>query len=73
MPKVTIWIRESDYATWKAIENKPEWLHTALNALKPKQYTAEDFTTDPHREIKPGSWKAEHYVLNQPTNQGSVK
>ncbi len=31
MPKVTIWIRNEDEAKWKAIENKPEWLHCALN------------------------------------------
>lgn len=31
MPKVTIWIRVDDEAKWKAIENKPEWLHAKLN------------------------------------------
>lgn len=32
MPKVTIWIREGeDHAKWKAIENKPEWLHEHLD------------------------------------------
>lgn len=31
MPKVTIWIRNEDEAKWKAIENKPAWLHIALN------------------------------------------
>lgn len=32
MPKVTIWIREEDYPQWKAIENKPEWLHERLKS-----------------------------------------
>lgn len=31
MPKVTIWIRVADEAKWKAIEDKPEWLHEHLN------------------------------------------
>lgn len=31
MPKVTIWIRNEDYDKWKAIDNKPAWLHEHLN------------------------------------------
>lgn len=30
MPKVTIWIREEDYPKWKAIGDKPSWLHIML-------------------------------------------
>ncbi len=30
MPQVTIYIRNEDYDKWKAIENKPEWLHHAI-------------------------------------------
>lgn len=33
MPKVTIWIRNEDEAKWKAIENKPEWLHLIISNL----------------------------------------
>lgn len=31
MPSYHIWIRKEDEAKWKAIENKPEWLHEHLN------------------------------------------
>ena len=30
VPRVTIYIREMDYPTWQAIENKPDWLHEHL-------------------------------------------
>lgn len=32
MPDVHIWIRKEDEAKWKAIANKPEWLHEHLNS-----------------------------------------
>lgn len=31
MPSYHIWIKKEDDATWRAIENKPEWLHERLN------------------------------------------
>jgi hypothetical protein len=34
MPRVTIWIREKDFATWQAIDDKPKWLHKHLNQIK---------------------------------------
>lgn len=30
MPKVTIHIREMDYDKWKAITDRPAWIHLAL-------------------------------------------
>jgi hypothetical protein len=62
MPKVTIWIRNEDYDKWKAIQDKPEWLHEHLN-LKPglqTVYALEDikkgqaglgFLTKPKQDI----------------------
>lgn len=34
MPKVTIWIRNEDWETWKAIKSKPEFIHGVLKQLK---------------------------------------
>jgi len=31
MPKVTIWIREKDFAKWQKISNVPAWLHEKIN------------------------------------------
>mgnify|MGYP001594439690 CR=1 FL=1 len=33
MPHVNIWIRKEDEEKWKAIENKPEWLHLVINSF----------------------------------------
>lgn len=30
MPRVNIYIRKEDEISWNAIDNKPEWLHSAL-------------------------------------------
>lgn len=30
MPKVTIWIRKEDEEKWKAIKDKPQFIHGAL-------------------------------------------
>lgn len=48
MPKVTIWIRKEDEDKWKAIENKPEWLHDHLNqkTVKFNQYADPNPTYD---------------------------
>lgn len=32
MPKYNIWIRVEDNDKWKAIADKPEWLHKRLNS-----------------------------------------
>jgi len=34
MPKVTIWIRESDWQLWQAITDKPDWISTRLNIVE---------------------------------------
>lgn len=31
MPKVTVYVRKDDYESWKAIEEKTEFIHRALN------------------------------------------
>lgn len=31
MPHVNLWIRNIDWDKWNAIEDKPAWLHLALN------------------------------------------
>jgi hypothetical protein len=33
VPKVTVYIRNDDYALWKAVEKKTEFLHNALNPV----------------------------------------
>jgi len=33
MPKVTIWIKDEDYQAWKAIPDRPKWLHQMLNPV----------------------------------------
>lgn len=35
MPSHHIWIRKEDEAKWRAIADKPEWLHEHLNYEKP--------------------------------------
>lgn len=32
MPKVTVYIRNEDYALWRAIEEKSEFIHQALGS-----------------------------------------
>lgn len=34
MPRVNIYIRNEDWETWKAIEDKPDFLHTILQKRK---------------------------------------
>lgn len=34
MAKVTIYIRKEDELKWKAIKNKPDWLHYVINLKK---------------------------------------
>lgn len=33
MPHVNIWIRKEDWHIWDALDNKPEFLHEALNRV----------------------------------------
>lgn len=33
MPGIHIWIRKEDLPKWKAIEDKPKWLHEKINQL----------------------------------------
>lgn len=62
MPKVTIWIRVSDEAKWKAIENKPEWLREHLNTPGPMPVFAME-------DIKKGQYGAGYVGRPKPVSQ----
>ena len=32
MPHANVWIRKEDYDAWRALENKAEFIHAALNS-----------------------------------------
>lgn len=50
MPKVTIWIRKEDEDKWKAIQDKPEWLHFNLTELRvTKEWANYWYVNDPKR------------------------
>jgi hypothetical protein len=34
MPKVTIWVKEEDYPIWQQIDDRPEFIHQAIQAVK---------------------------------------
>lgn len=38
MPRKNVWIRDDDLPTWKAIENKSQWIHEALRGTDPETY-----------------------------------
>lgn len=42
MPRVDIWIRKEAWGEWKAIKNKPEWLHRHLAKQGQPVYPLDD-------------------------------
>lgn len=73
MPKVTIWIRVADEAKWKAIENKPEWLHEHLNIPGPMPVMAmEDIKAGQYGVGYVGRPKPYSQIIDE-TNQAVVE
>jgi len=67
MPRYNIYIRNEDEAKWKAIENKPEWLHEHLNPkeLHFTRYTKEPKSPDIEMELIAKSISIPNKVANR--------
>jgi len=71
MPKVMIWVRKDDLSKWRAIGNKPQWLHEQLNSASPQPIDKAD--VQPVLKIKRATFITSFCKNGHPIPEGRSK